>query len=127
MRRVAFDTSEDLGVVRASQTHIYQLFSNLIVNAISHNDVADPRIKVAYQGRDVIGRHVYQVCDNGRGIDQKDLGNIFKPFFKTGGSSRTGVGLAIVEKVTTTYGGYIKAYNDAGACFEFAIKDWIAG
>ncbi|MHB8897070.1 MAG: PAS domain S-box protein, partial [Candidatus Geothermincolia bacterium] len=122
--RVSFDMSDDLGVIRASQTHMYQLFSNLIMNAVLHNSSSSPEVKVLHLGTDSQERVIYRVCDNGRGIDEDDLENIFKPFFKKGGSSRTGVGLAIVDKVTGLYGGYIRAFNDNGACFEFAIKDW---
>jgi len=124
MRRVAFETSEDLGVVRASPTQMYQLFSNLIMNAVTHNDSAQPVVKVSYHGRSSEGAHLYSVCDNGRGIPVEDSENIFKPFFKRGRSSRTGVGLAIVDKVTAVYGGSIRAYNDSGACFEFSLNDW---
>jgi len=123
-RRASLEVSEDLGVVVASQTHMYQLFSNLIMNAISHNDSPTPIVKVMYMGKSTTDRHQYSVCDNGPGISEEDFENIFKPFFKKGGSSRTGVGLAIVEKVTGVYGGDIRSYNDNGACFEFTLKDW---
>ena len=124
LRRVAFETSDDLGVIKASSTQMYQLFSNLVINAVRHNDAPNPAVKISYHGKSDEGAHLYRVCDNGPGIPEGDLENIFKPFFKRGRSSRTGVGLAIVEKVIAVYGGSIRAYNDDGACFEFTLKDW---
>ncbi len=124
VKGVALETSEDLGVVRASETHLYQLFTNLIMNAVQHNDTPEPVVKVLYQGKAADGSHRYIVRDNGPGIPQEDLDKIFTPFFKKGASSHTGVGLAIVHKVTSVYGGSISVHNDDGACFEFTLKDW---
>ncbi|MHB8896893.1 MAG: PAS domain S-box protein [Candidatus Geothermincolia bacterium] len=112
----------DLGSVTASPTHIYQLFANLIGNAIKHNDSESPMFEVLYLGRGKEGFHRYLVRDNGSGIPPKDLDNIFIPFFK-GTSGETGIGLSTVAKIVKVYGGAIKAYNDNGACFEFSLKD----
>ena len=43
---ISVEVSGDLGSVNASPTHMYQLFANLIGNAITHNDSDCPRIEV---------------------------------------------------------------------------------
>ncbi|MDY6794974.1 MAG: hypothetical protein SWK76_06805 [Actinomycetota bacterium] len=48
---VEFFIDDDLGVVHANPTHVYQLFGNLISNYIRHNDSKAPRIDVVYRGR----------------------------------------------------------------------------
>jgi PAS domain S-box-containing protein len=121
-RGVRIDVDDDLGRVFANPTHIYQLFSNLIANAIKHNDSRKPVIKVSCPGNDESGGHRYLVRDNGSGIPPEDIDQIFIPFFK-GGTGETGLGLAIVEKIVGIYSGTIKAYNDKGACFEFTLMD----
>lgn len=118
------DVDEDLGRVVASPVHIYQLFANLISNAIRHDSSSEPRLRISrlrVSGEDDVVR--YLVRDNGEGIPSEKLTDIFLPFFK-GKSGDTGLGLAIVDKVVKTYNGEIRAYNDEGACFEFTLKDY---
>jgi PAS domain S-box-containing protein len=117
------EVDDELGKLEASPTHIYQLFSNLIVNAVIHNDNQNPVVEVNYLGPDGAGGHRYLVRDNGSGIPEEDLNRVFIPFFK-GESGQTGIGLAIVAQIVNTYGGIVKAYNDNGACFEFTISDF---
>src|SRR5450756_92455 len=119
-RGVNMDVDDDLGQVFANQTHVYQLFSNLIANAIKHNDSKNPVVKVSHLGDDENGGHRYLVRDNGSGIPPEAFDQIFVPFFK-GKTGETGIGLAIVNKIVGVYGGTIKAYNDRGACFEFTL------
>ena len=121
-RGVNMDVDDDLGRVSANPTHIYQLFSNLIANAIKHNDSKNPVVKVSHLGDDENVGHRYLVRDNGSGLPPEALDQIFVPFFK-GKTGETGIGLAIVDKIVGVYGGTIKAYNDRGACFEFTLMD----
>jgi signal transduction histidine kinase len=72
----------ELGTVVASPTHVYQLFANLIINAIKHNDSAEPMVEVRGLGEAEGGGRRYQVWDNGPGIPEEDFARIFEPFFK---------------------------------------------
>ena len=121
-RRVKVHTPRHLGRVIASPTHMYQLFGNLIDNAIKHNTSKKPTIEVAYEGRDASGAHRYVVRDNGPGIDPGEAENIFLPFV-SGAGGRSGLGLATVEKIVGVYGGTIEVANDDGARFEFGLYD----
>lgn len=120
--RVVVD--DGLGTIVASPTHIYQLFSNLITNAIKHNDSPKPVVEVRRLEPVEGGGLHYQVADNGPGIPEGDFARIFEPFFK-GKSGETGVGLATVQKIIELYGGTVSAYNEdkGGACFEFVLHD----
>jgi len=119
---ITVEVDEDLGCVKMNNTHVYQLFSNLIGNAIQHNDNGKPLVEVRYLGSDDESCHRYLVKDNGSGVPPGMLDKIFTPFFKWE-SEGTGVGLATVEKIIRLYNGEISAYNDKGACFEFTIRD----
>jgi signal transduction histidine kinase len=114
--------SEDMGTVWASPAHIYQLFSNLVGNAVKYSDNPEPRVEVERLQEEGAGRHRYLVRDNGSGIAPEDLERVFDPFFK-GERGGTGIGLATVERIVKTYGGEIRAYNRDGACFEFTLRD----
>jgi PAS domain S-box-containing protein len=113
-----------LGTLVANPTHVYQMFTNLIGNAIQHNDSANPEIAVSYLGRDRRGSHRYLVRDNGSGIPSEDLDRVFVPFFKGKPTGETGLGLSTVEKIAKVYGGSIRAYNEGGACFELVLNDY---
>jgi signal transduction histidine kinase len=123
--RVILD--DGLGTLLASPTHMYQLFSNLITNAIKHNDSPEPVVEVRRLEEDEGGGLRYQVADNGPGVADEDFPRIFEPFFK-GKGGETGVGLATVQKIVQQYGGTISACNEegGGACFEFVLHDYEA-
>lgn len=114
---------DNLGRIRANETQIYLLFSNLIVNSIRHNDSGEPILEIRYLGDLESGGHRYIVRDNGSGIPPQYIEEVFRPFFKRGKGSDTGIGLSIVRRIVETYSGDIKAYSQDGACFEFVIND----
>ncbi|MBU1669756.1 MAG: PAS domain S-box protein [Actinobacteria bacterium] len=119
---VSVEVTGDLGSVRASATHMYQLFANLIGNAVSHCDSENPKITVSRLEDEEREGYRYLVRDNGSGIPPEDLDRVFMPFFR-GKSGDTGVGLAIVKKIVGIYNGEITAYNDDGACFDFVMRN----
>ncbi|MBU1672322.1 MAG: PAS domain-containing sensor histidine kinase [Actinobacteria bacterium] len=115
-----------LGEVVAYPTHVYQVFANLIDNAIRYNDNPEPVVEVSALPAERPGEHRFLVRDNGPGIPAEALDKVFIPFFK-GKQGDTGLGLSTVEKIVKVYGGEIGAYNDGGACFEFTLKDLPSG
>ncbi len=121
-RGIQVDVDVDLGRVVASSTHMYQLFSNLIGNALKYsNGVQGPRIQLTHTGPDEAGHH-YVLRDNGPGIPDEVQSRIFEPFVK-GDEGGTGIGLAIVAKIVNAYGGTIRVSNDSGAVFTFNLCD----
>lgn len=124
-RGATIETEGDLGVLRANETHMYQLFSNLIINAIEHNPRPSPSVTVKLESSGDEGNR-YTVCDNGKGVSEADTEMIFFPFY-SGKPGRTGLGLSTVQKIIGIYGGEVKASNreDAqGACFDFTLREF---
>jgi len=119
-------TPEGLGFVFASQAHMYQIFANLIDNAIRYSDPQAPHIQIQYTKGDSAGFHQYLIKDNGMGISPDVLEHIFLPFYKAK-SSGHGLGLATVHKIAGLYGGAITAFNDQGAAFRLELRDFTAG
>jgi signal transduction histidine kinase len=112
---------DDLGAIVGNPTQIYQVFANIIGNAISHNDNSKPLIEI----RRLDGQGPGVRClvkDNGSGIPPGQLDHIFEPFRSTG--QTTGVGLSIASRIVDVYGGKITASNDGGACFEVSLYDF---
>lgn len=120
-RGTRIEVDEDMGTLKADNNQIYQIFTNLIGNAIKYNDNPEPEIRISYLGAEE-GMCRYLVRDNGSGIPEDQITEVFKPFY-TGKTGGTGLGLATVKKQVRIYNGTIKAYNDRGACFEFTVGD----
>ncbi len=118
-RNARVEADEDLGTVRASPTHVYQVFSNLIGSAVKHNDRPEPVVEVRRVPGEG-GEPTFVVRDNGPGIPEEDLDGIFTGFCR-GQAGDFGVGLAIVEKIIELYGGHVEVFNDNGACFRFTM------
>jgi signal transduction histidine kinase len=122
-RGVAVNAPADLGSLQASHAQIYQVFTNLISNALKYDTASSPVIYISYLGDDEGGARIYQVRDNGPGVDPEDIDRLFDPFFKGEGGG-TGIGLATVKKLVELYGGSIAVRNDNGAVFDFTLNDW---
>jgi PAS domain S-box-containing protein len=121
-RGATVELDGELGHVVADYSHVYQIFANLIGNAIEHNDGDSLVIEVRCLRCEAAGAHRYLVRDNGAGIAEAHIDKIFVPFFK-GEPGGSGIGLSTVKKIVGVYGGEIRAYNDNGACFEFTLHD----
>ncbi len=117
---VAAPTAEVLADVDADR--IRTVFRNLLENAVKYS-LADSRaveVSAAQNGE----RVVIRIRDDGPGIPDGDMPNLFEPFFrvdrsrskKTGGY---GLGLSISKRIVEAHGGTIAAENNAprGASF----------
>ena len=109
-----------------NRTRLYQLFSNLVGNALDHmGNVERPRIRVEVNSlRD---SHQITVSDNGKGIDPAHHDRIFEIFQSLGprkdGRRGTGIGLAIVKKIAETHGGrvWVDSRPGQGASFHLTL------
>ncbi len=106
------------------RSRIYQVFSNLIGNAIDHmGPRRDARIEVQIDEDD--RRHEIVVADNGRGIDPTHRGRIFEAFQSIGtrsdGRRGTGMGLAIVKKIVEKRGGEVWVESELGRGTRFHV------
>jgi PAS domain S-box-containing protein len=116
---------DGLPVVCCDENSIYQVFENLVSNAIKFTGtVSHPRIEIGYRhGKE---RHEFYVKDNGIGIDPKDQKKIFEMFHQLkeiedkGG---TGLGLNIVERIVNRHGGkvWVESEKGCGATFYFSL------
>ena len=101
-----------------------QALVNLTRNAAeaARNAGASPKITISGTIEDLGGRRWQRICiaDNGPGIPEQDLPKIFLPFYTTK-SDGTGLGLAVVQKVTLQHGGSIEARNRMGGGAEFLL------
>lgn len=108
--------AEKLPVIKnAEKQRIYQIFTNLISNALKYNDKEVPEIEIGY--RDEGDRYLFYVKDNGIGFDMRyhdKIFDIFQRLHREDEYEGTGVGLAMVKKIVETYGGKIWAESTPG-------------
>lgn len=114
------EVDKGLGILRASRTQLYQLFANLLDNALRYAPEGEGVVEVRRLGEEG-GAIRYLVRDNGLGLKTPHPGDVFRPFWK-GKEGGTGVGLAMVKRLVARYGEEIRAYDDGGACFDFTLR-----
>ena len=65
---------------------------------------------------------VLKVADNGSGMTSEVLDRIFDPFFTTKDIGKgTGLGLATVQGIVKSHGGFVNVYSEAGHGSKFSI------
>jgi len=96
-----------------------QVLSNILLNACQAIDHKKGRIVVRTitdSNNDII----IEIEDNGKGIDEKDLDNIFKSYFTTKDGG-TGIGLSIAHTVIQAFNGSIDVESEIGKGTKFTI------
>jgi light-regulated signal transduction histidine kinase (bacteriophytochrome) len=94
----------------------YQIFSNLIVNAIKYSAQAD-RPLVTIDSSDEDDYTHYQIKDNGIGIPSDHLPHIYEMFTRAdnvGSIPGTGIGLSLVKRIMERLGGSIEIESEVG-------------
>jgi signal transduction histidine kinase len=90
---------------------------NLILNAAQ---ATAPGGAVTVKTRRALDTAEISVIDRGSGIDAKNLGSIFNPFFTTKAEG-VGLGLAIVSKIVDEHGGKIAVESQPGKGSVFQV------
>jgi len=113
-----------LPIARGARVHFQQLLQNLIGNALKYSDKPDPRVLVT--GHRHAGQLVLTVEDNGPGIPNESLDDVFVVFSRLRLDSEiegTGLGLAICRRIVTQYGGTIicRPSSLGGAAFDITL------
>jgi len=87
--------------LHGEKTIIYQLFQNLIGNAVKYSaKSASPKIKIYSELENEFVR--YHIIDNGIGMAKEELNNVFDSFKRLSNASEfegTGLGLSIVKRI----------------------------
>ncbi|MCF6272143.1 MAG: sensor histidine kinase [Rhodobacteraceae bacterium] len=125
MREINLVVHSDDSIVNGLQSRLEQVFSNLIANALSfvaEDGVVDIGIS------DFDPDHVLiEVRDNGPGIPEKNLEDIFSRFYSERPAEQfgehSGLGLAISKQIVEAHGGTIIAGNseDGGAVLQVIL------
>jgi signal transduction histidine kinase len=99
-----------------------QIVSNLIDNALKYLRPGVPG-HIEIHGRTKLGYAVFDVADNGRGIDAKDHQRIFELFRRAGTQDKPGqgIGLAHVRALVRRLGGTMSVASDINQGSTFTV------
>jgi light-regulated signal transduction histidine kinase (bacteriophytochrome) len=118
-------TVDSLPDVIGDRDQLWQVFQNLIKNALEHS--GDEEVTITVSGTENSGEYQFRVEDDGPGIDPYIEDEIFK-IFKSGENFQTesearGIGLAIVDRIIDRHGGNIRVESEQGkgSIFVFTI------
>jgi signal transduction histidine kinase len=117
--RVALHTDFDRGlpVLNADPEQLWQATLNLIRNSLEAMPTGGD-LTVSTQ-RDN-GKVLLRIADNGKGISQERLKQLFVPFFTTK-TSGTGLGLTLVQQIAIEHGGHVECESAVGKGSTFTL------
>lgn len=121
VNNISFDfESEEIYAVIDKQL-LKRCFINIISNAIIHN-TSDVNISIVCRNEEKV---VVEIIDNGKGISDKDIENVFNRYYRGAASNRTvgsGLGLAIAKDIVEVHGGTISVESELGKGSKFIIS-----
>jgi PAS domain S-box-containing protein len=120
---------EPLPDLTSDRLAIEQIFGNLIDNAVKYLHPSRPG-RIAVRGRHLGANVIYEIEDNGRGIDPKDFERIFDLFRRSGVQDQQGegIGLAHVRALVRRLGGTISVSSrlGEGSIFTVVLPSYIS-
>ena len=116
-------TGQESAFIQADQLHLQTAFHNIIDNAIKYsNGTVEIHIDIAENNRDC----TIKIRDNGMGIPQQYIKNIFEKFFRVPqGDAQSikgfGLGLYYVSSIVKKHSGNISVHSKLRSGTEFII------
>lgn len=111
-------STADLPQLSIPESLAYELFSNLLLNAVRYGCKHGDPIEV--EGKTEKTFHAIAVIDHGPGLPEEERSSIFKTFVRgstSGHTHGTGIGLATVRKIAQSYGGDVQlSATHLGGC-----------
>lgn len=105
-------------VLSVDPEKLQQVLLNLLINGVQALDEKG-QIRLSVQ-RHESGAACLEITDNGCGMDEETLAQIFNPFYTTK-TQGTGLGLAICKKLVELHGGRIDVQSAPGAGTTFSL------
>ena len=113
--------ADDLPAFRADRSQVEQVLLNLILNAsdaMPNGGIL--RLSAAIEEFEGAPHMTLGVRDNGQGMSQDQIDNLFAPFL-TYKESGTGIGLAIVKKIMENHQGEVEIESKLGQGTKFRL------
>jgi signal transduction histidine kinase len=115
------EVDEGIGMMALDRTSIYRALVDLVTNALDACTESEAGDSVILRSRATPGEVVLTVEDNGIGMSDEVLSNLYTRFFSTKAAGGTGLGLPVVKKIAEEHGGFIKVDSVPGEGSAFHI------
>jgi len=126
--QITLETTDDDIFVLFDSSHLNQVMGNLCTNAITHSDKQMAQIKIQIIcGHDQQNDQPFiKVIDNGPGIPEEIIEQVFDPFFTTNPKG-SGLGLYISKEIIESNRAKIRysRNNESGSCFTIHLLSTI--
>ncbi|MBK8944062.1 MAG: HAMP domain-containing protein [Ignavibacteriae bacterium] len=115
-----FELLENPPQIKADKEKSVWILVNLLTNAIRYSSLHG-KIKITLEKLE--NYLMFSVIDNGSGISQDDIENIFKKFVRSDKKKGTGLGLSIAKEMVETQGGkiWVESSINKGSKFHFTL------
>lgn len=119
-RKINCLTDENIGLLQFDYPLLEQALINIIHNCIMYTP-ANCKIDISAERTEE--NVIITVADNGNGLPEEEIKNIFKKFYRIPGTKAggTGLGLSIAKGFIEAHGGIISAQNKITSGAEFII------
>ncbi len=120
---IDFTIAANLPDVTSDRLAVEQIVSNLIENAVKYM-VPGRKGRIEIRGRTEGQRAIFEIADNGRGIDPKDHERIFDLFRRSGQQDQPGEGIGLAHTRALAYrlSGMISVESELGRGATFRIN-----
>jgi signal transduction histidine kinase len=118
------DFNSQAGELEIDAGYVHSALINIIENAVDAcaRDGSKRCHKIIFGVRDHKNHIVFEIIDDGIGMDIETLEKLFTPFFSSKGSKGTGLGLFISNKIIEQHGGKIQVNSRPRQGTQFRIK-----
>ncbi|MBD3402564.1 PAS domain-containing protein [candidate division GN15 bacterium] len=117
------DLDPEIGQSPLDPDGMHTCLTNLVSNAIDACNMSEKEeAYVEIRTRRENGKLIFEVADNGHGIDYEIKKKIFTTFFTTKGGEGTGLGLLTTRKIVQEHGGKIVVRSKPGEGARFRIE-----
>jgi signal transduction histidine kinase len=120
---LVLDVAADMAPAPLDPAGIESCLTNLVSNGIDAAILCGkPGGRVVVRTRHLPSEVVYEVADNGCGMDPELKDRVFTTFFTTKGNKGTGLGLLTTRKIVQEHGGHIETESTVGEGSLFRIR-----
>jgi C4-dicarboxylate-specific signal transduction histidine kinase len=123
VKKLITDLPEKSQQIWTDANALEQVLLNLLVNAANATDKENSRVELNVEIRDSWLEHIiFEIRDNGSGMDEKTLQKIYDPFFTTrSDSGGTGLGLYVSHSLVEGLRGRIQVESKPGKGSAFRV------
>lgn len=114
-KKVNWNPPEHDAIVNGDRQLLGSAVENVVRNALRHTP---PGSEITINLEVTRGGFKLSVSDQGPGVPEDQLEDIFEPFYRATETNGAGVGLAITHRVVSLMNGDVKARNDDGLVVE---------